>query len=118
MLGRPRDRWTFRLVFAWRCCVSDDHRRSAVRGRKYAGHHDEAGDGDTGPIAERRADVPAHLEQIVMRLLEKDPANRFANGAALIAALDGAPMTPTTPASAISRDRDATTGRRPLDLDI
>src|SRR5690349_20724273 len=52
------------------------------------------------PLRTRRADVPAHLEQIVMRLLEKDPANRFANGAALIAALDGAPMTPTTPASA------------------
>jgi serine/threonine protein kinase len=70
------------------------------------------------PLRTRRADVPADLEQIVMRLLEKDPANRFANGVALIAALDGAPMTPATPASAISPVHSATTGRRSLDLEI
>ena len=69
------------------------------------------------PLRTRRSDVPGDLEQIVMRLLEKDPGNRFANGSALIAALDGAPMTPTTPASALSRGRDAT-ARRPLDLEI
>jgi serine/threonine protein kinase len=45
-------------------------------------------------LSQRRADVPRDLEQIVMRLLEKDPANRFGNGAALVAALDGAPLAP------------------------
>jgi hypothetical protein len=70
------------------------------------------------PLHTKRPDVPTDLEQIVMRLLEKDPTNRFANGAALIAALDGAPMNPTTPASAMSRGRDATTARRPIDIEI
>jgi len=48
------------------------------------------------PVAlhERRPDVPRDLEQIVMRLLQKDPAQRFTNGAALIAAIDGRPLTP------------------------
>ncbi|MEO7086679.1 MAG: protein kinase [Gemmatimonadaceae bacterium] len=46
------------------------------------------------PLRQRRADVPPDLEAIVMRLLEKEPANRFANGEALVAALDGGPMTP------------------------
>jgi serine/threonine-protein kinase len=46
------------------------------------------------PLHERRRDVPSDLEQIVMRLLEKDPAKRFSSGAALIAALDGGPITP------------------------
>jgi serine/threonine-protein kinase len=44
------------------------------------------------PLRRRRADVPEDLERIVMRLLEKDPADRFANGAALVDALDGAPV--------------------------
>ncbi|HXD49013.1 MAG TPA: 2TM domain-containing protein, partial [Gemmatimonadaceae bacterium] len=42
----------------------------------------------------RRADVAEDLETIVMRLLEKDPADRFPDGAALVAALDGAPLAP------------------------
>ncbi len=46
------------------------------------------------PVRRRRADVPDDLERIVMRLLEKDPANRFPTGQALVAALDGAPVTP------------------------
>jgi len=48
------------------------------------------------PIAmsRHRNDVPADLESIVMRLLEKDPGNRFADGAALIAALEGEPVEP------------------------
>jgi serine/threonine protein kinase len=48
------------------------------------------------PVAmgRHRTDIPADLETVVMRLLEKDPANRFADGAALIAALDGAPVEP------------------------
>ena len=47
----------------------------------------------------RRAEIPEDLERIVMRLLEKDPANRFANGSELVAALDGAPL-PSPRASA------------------
>jgi serine/threonine-protein kinase len=50
-----------------------------------------------------RSDIPPDLDTIVMRLLEKDPANRFADGTALIAALDGAPVTPL-PASARRMD--------------
>jgi hypothetical protein len=46
------------------------------------------------PVQQRRAEVPEDLARIVMRLLEKDPANRFVDGAALVAALDGAPVTP------------------------
>src|SRR5439155_14332328 len=45
------------------------------------------------PVRQRRREVPEDLERIVMRLLEKDPANRFADGAALVAALDGAPVS-------------------------
>ncbi|MEP6491226.1 MAG: protein kinase [bacterium] len=45
------------------------------------------------PIGQRRSDLPGDLERIVMRLLEKDPANRFATGEDLVAALDGVPFT-------------------------
>ena len=40
------------------------------------------------PIATRRPDVPPAFASAVMRLLEKDPANRFPTAAALLAALD------------------------------
>ena len=46
------------------------------------------------PLRARRADVAEDLETIVMRLLEKDPTDRFPDGAALVAALDGAPLAP------------------------
>lgn len=55
------------------------------------------------PLRQRRVDVPDDLERIVMRLLEKNPGNRFADGAALVAALDGAPLTPLEPARPLSR---------------
>ena len=51
------------------------------------------------PLRGRVPGLPANLEQIVLRLLEKNPANRFADGAALVAALDGAPLTPLPTAS-------------------
>jgi serine/threonine protein kinase len=47
------------------------------------------------PVRQRRADVPQDLERIVMRLLEKDPADRFADGTELVSALDGAPVVDT-----------------------
>jgi serine/threonine protein kinase len=46
------------------------------------------------PLRQRRPDCPTDLEAIVMRLLEKDPSNRFATGEAVVAAFDGAPVTP------------------------
>src|SRR4051812_23983736 len=46
------------------------------------------------PLRQRRADVPDDLERIVMRLLAKSPGDRFADGAALVAALDGGPVVP------------------------
>jgi serine/threonine protein kinase len=49
------------------------------------------------PIRQRRGDVPEDLDRIVMRLLAKAPGDRFDNGAALVAALDGAPVTPVPP---------------------
>ena len=45
------------------------------------------------PLRDRRADVPADLSAIVMRLLEKDPANRFPDAGAVVRALDGQPFT-------------------------
>jgi serine/threonine-protein kinase len=56
------------------------------------------------PLHARRPDVPPDVEQIIMRLLEKDPAKRFSGGAALIAALDGGPIT-AEPASTLGGDR-------------
>jgi hypothetical protein len=46
------------------------------------------------PVRERQPTVPKDLETIVMRLLEKDPARRFASGGEVVAALDGAPVAP------------------------
>jgi predicted Ser/Thr protein kinase len=53
------------------------------------------------PVEQRRADVPTDLARSVMMLLEKDPANRFPNAAALVAALDTrqAPPSRTQPAA-------------------
>jgi serine/threonine protein kinase len=41
------------------------------------------------PITDRRPDVPADLAAIVMRLLQKNPADRFPDAASLMRALDG-----------------------------
>ena len=40
------------------------------------------------PVEQRRADCPDDLARAVMMLLEKDPANRFPDAAALVAALE------------------------------
>jgi tRNA A-37 threonylcarbamoyl transferase component Bud32 len=49
------------------------------------------------PPRTRRAEIPRDLEQIVLKLLAKDPAHRFATGEDVIAALDGAPVTLVAP---------------------
>ena len=44
------------------------------------------------PLRDRRAEIPQDLEWIVLKLLAKDPADRFATGEQVVAALDGAPV--------------------------
>jgi serine/threonine protein kinase len=51
------------------------------------------------PVSARRPDVPADLAAIIMRLLQKNPADRFPDAAALIRALDGEPMPAQAPAA-------------------
>src|SRR5258708_24760 len=57
------------------------------------------------PVRQRRADVPEDLERIVMRLLAKTPGDRFDTGAALVAALDGTPVTPVPTGRSVSPER-------------
>ncbi len=47
------------------------------------------------PVEQRRSDVPTDLARSVMMLLEKDPANRFPNASALVAALDAREAPPS-----------------------
>ena len=62
------------------------------------------------PVTRRRADVPDDLARAIMLLLEKDPKDRFANGASLAAALAGdASAMPSPDASGRGRTRK---GRR------
>jgi eukaryotic-like serine/threonine-protein kinase len=44
------------------------------------------------PLRERRTDVPEQLSRVVMVLLAKNPADRFADATAFVAALDGGPI--------------------------
>jgi serine/threonine-protein kinase len=44
------------------------------------------------PPSTLRAGVPPDLERIVMKLLEKDPANRLQTGSEIVSALDGKPV--------------------------
>jgi serine/threonine-protein kinase len=58
-----------------------------------------------GDLAFLRPEAPAELVAIVMRCLEKEPAKRFTDGAALLAAL--APFGGRAPEPAIARDAPA-----------
>ncbi|HET7458966.1 MAG TPA: protein kinase [Gemmatimonadaceae bacterium] len=66
------------------------------------------------PVDQRREGVPPDLARSIMRLLEKEPANRFPTAQALVAALDGeeVPEAPEAPGSpyraAASAGRDGT----------
>jgi serine/threonine-protein kinase len=46
------------------------------------------------PLRDFRRDLPEDLDRIVMKLLEKDPVNRFPDGASVVAALDGERVDP------------------------
>jgi eukaryotic-like serine/threonine-protein kinase len=52
------------------------------------------------PLKERRPDVPDQLARVVMVTLAKAPADRFADAAAFVAALDGGPIPNEPPAPA------------------
>src|SRR5579862_5604366 len=49
------------------------------------------------PLRDRRSDVPDQLARAIMKLLAKAPNDRFDNAAALVAALDGAPVVEPPP---------------------
>jgi serine/threonine-protein kinase len=46
---------------------------------------------DPEPVRRVRPDVPRDLEEVLEGMLSKDPADRYANGTELLAALDGRP---------------------------
>jgi serine/threonine protein kinase len=62
------------------------------------------------PPSRFRGGVPSDLERIVMRLLEKDPANRFHDGTDVVSALDGAPVA----AAALSSYPTLAASRQPM----
>jgi eukaryotic-like serine/threonine-protein kinase len=66
------------------------------------------------PIDERCPDLPADLSRSIMLLLEKEPDDRFADAAALVAALDGGEVPSLRPHNAGTRtSTDRAQGERP-----
>ena len=65
-------------------------------------------------IGERRADVPASIATLIERCLEKDPAERPASAAALLAVLDGAPTSAAQGVASVS----LTAERGPLSIAV
>jgi serine/threonine-protein kinase len=66
------------------------------------------------PVEQRRADVPQDLGTVIMRLLEKDPVNRFPDAGTVVSALDTGrvpmaersgfvPTPPPLPSQSLSR---------------
>ena len=66
------------------------------------------------PVTERRSGIPEDLARIIMTLLEKEPANRFASAETLGAALDGADVPEPASARRISSATARETGVRAL----
>src|SRR5207244_11592328 len=69
------------------------------------------------PITNARPDVPAELAAAVMRMLEKEPEQRWPNMEAAVAAVGGAPLAPGDPihvqlVTLASAGRSAQLGRR------
>ena len=60
------------------------------------------------PVEQRREGVPPDLARAVMRLLEKEPANRFPTAQALVATLDGEEVEEAPPGAAGSPYRSST----------
>ena len=69
-------------------------RRHAVQGGEHPGDAGQARVGAAGAVRDQlRRDIPTDLSRIVMRLLEKEPSDRFPNADALKAAFDGGMVT-------------------------
>ena len=64
------------------------------------------------PVSNFRSDVPGDLEAAVMRLLEKEPANRFASASELSGILSGDPAARATLLSTPPRERASAGGDR------
>ena len=64
------------------------------------------------PVSDYRRDVPPDLEAAVMRLLEKEPENRFATASELANALSGDPAARAALLSAPQRERSSAAGDR------
>jgi serine/threonine-protein kinase len=64
------------------------------------------------PPRDRRGDIPRDLEQIVLKLLAKEPTNRFATGEDVVAALDGQALPKCRRASKRSSLRGAHDAKR------
>jgi serine/threonine protein kinase len=64
------------------------------------------------PVQQRRPDTPPALANVVMRLLEKDPADRFPTAAALLGSLDSRETSPA--AASIPRAARAPAAAAPV----
>lgn len=53
-------------------------------------------------VRELRPDVPVGLDELIHRMLSKNPANRLANGDAIVAALDPVNIGETVPAPLVA----------------
>ena len=68
------------------------------------------------PIEQRRSDVPPDLARVIMRLLEKDPANRFPSAGAVVVALDTGRMPAFTSSGSVAITSAAPATNAPTSL--